>query len=233
MSSLPWLNDDNFSFPDPSSALKEPNGLLAAGGSLTPQHLLDAYSKGIFPWFEEDQPILWWTPDPRMVLYPAELHISKSLAKAIKQSDLRISSDEAFAQVIRACAGKRPYSEGTWITAEMIDAYCTLHDLGAAHSIEAWNGEELVGGLYGLAIGNVFFGESMFSHQSNASKIAFATAVQQMEKLGYTIIDCQVSNPFLESFGAREIKREDFMKQLPKSEDYGRNKTHWPLQLNT
>ncbi len=233
MSSLPWLNDNDFNFPDPDSALKEPNGLLAAGGSLTPAHLLNAYSKGIFPWFEEEQPILWWTPDPRMVLYPDELHISKSLAKAMKQSSLRISSDEAFQQVITACAGKRPYSDDTWITEEMIDAYCALHTMGVAHSIESWDDDKLVGGLYGLALGDVFFGESMFTLQDNASKIAFATLVKKLGSLGYSLIDCQVSSPFLSSFGAREIPRVDFMTQLPKNAEYGRNKLHWPLQLST
>ena len=233
MSSLPWLNDNDFNFPDPDSALKEPNGLLAAGGSLTPEHLLKAYSKGIFPWFEEDQPILWWTPDPRMVLYPDELHISKSLAKAMKQSSLRISCDEAFERVITACAGKRTYSDDTWITEEMIDAYCALHTMGVAHSIETWDDDKLVGGLYGLAIGEVFFGESMFSFQDNASKIAFATLVKKLSSLNYSLIDCQVSSPFLSSFGAREIPRVDFMTQLPKNAEYGRNKTHWPLQLSS
>jgi leucyl/phenylalanyl-tRNA---protein transferase len=233
MSSLPWLNDNDFKFPDPDTALKEPNGLLAAGGSLAPENLLQAYSQGIFPWFEEDQPILWWSPDPRMVLYPEELHISKSLAKAMKKSSLRISSDEAFREVITACAGERPYSDDTWITETMIDAYCTLHTMGVAHSIEAWDGDKLVGGLYGLAIGEVFFGESMFSYQDNASKIAFATLIEKLGSLNYKLIDCQVSSAFLSSFGAREISRVDFMTQLPKNMEYGRNKTHWPLQLNS
>ena len=230
MSSLPWLKDSDFVFPEADSALQEPNGLLAAGGSLAPERLIEAYSKGIFPWFEEDQPILWWTPDPRMVLFPEELHISRSLSRAMKKSTLELTSDQAFDKVMLACAGRRPYSSGTWITNEMIDAYCALHTMGVAHSIEAWDEGTLVGGLYGLAIGEVFFGESMFSHQDNASKIAFASTVQKLGRLGYQLIDCQVSSEFLASFGAREVPRKDFIIMLPQSADYGRNKAHWPLQ---
>ncbi len=230
MSTLPWLNDSDFFFPDAESALEEPNGLLAAGGNLAPERLIEAYSKGVFPWFEEDQPILWWTPDPRMVLFPEELHISRSLSRAMKKSTLELTSDQAFDKVMQACAGRRPYSSGTWITNEMIDAYCALHTMGVAHSIEAWDEGKLVGGLYGLAIGEVFFGESMFSLQDNASKIAFASTVQKLRSLGYRLIDCQVSSPFLASFGAREIPRREFITMLPHSADYGRNKGHWPLQ---
>ncbi len=230
MSSLPWLNDSDFFFPDAESALQEPNGLLAAGGNLAPERLIEAYSKGIFPWFEEDQPILWWTPDPRMVLFPEELHISRSLSRAMKKSSLELTSDQAFDKVMLACAGRRRYASGTWITNEMIDAYCALHTRGVAHSIEAWDEGTLVGGLYGLAIGEVFFGESMFSHQDNASKIAFASTVQKLRSLGYRLIDCQVSSPFLASFGAREIPRREFITMLPRSADYSRNKAHWPLQ---
>lgn len=230
MSSLPWLNEEDFEFPDPDSALLEPNGLLAAGGSLEPQRLLEAYCKGIFPWYEQTQPILWWTPDPRMVLFPDELHISRSLARTLKNHALRLTSDSVFRDVVIACAGKRPYSDSTWITNDMVDAYCTLHDLGIAHSMEVWEGDELVGGLYGLAIGPVFFGESMFSRRDNASKIAFVSLVQKLAKLDYHLIDCQVSSPFLASFGAREIPRREFMTWLPVDADYGRNRQHWPLQ---
>ena len=230
MSSLPWLHDDDFEFPDPASALVEPNGLLAAGGSLAPERLIEAYSKGIFPWFEASQPILWWTPDPRMVLFPNELHRSRSLEKLQRKSDYRISSDEAFREVTSACAGRRHNARGTWITPEMIEAYCALHRLGAAHSIEVWDGVELIGGLYGIAMGDVFFGESMFSHRPNASKLAFAWLVPRLEKLGYRLVDCQVSSDYLAGFGAREIPRAEFLKLLPESAEYGRNKTHWPLQ---
>ena len=230
MSSLPWLNETDFEFPDPQSALVEPNGLLAAGGSLEPACLLEAYRQGIFPWFEEGQPILWWTPDPRMVQFPGELHIGRSLARAIRKSDYRLSSDEAFRDVIMACAGKRAYSDETWITPEMISAYCRLHALGAAHSIEVWEESTLVGGLYGVAMGDIFFGESMFSHRDNASKTAFVWLVQKLDALGYRLLDCQVSSPLLASLGAREIPRTEFMTYLPPSTEYGRNKAHWPLQ---
>ena len=230
MSSLPWLNADNFQFPSPDTALHEPNGLLAAGGSLEPERLLEAYTKGIFPWFEEGQPILWWTPNPRMVLYPNELHVSRSLARIMKKHPFHITSDTAFREVVIACAGDRPNSSGTWITDEMAQAYCRLHELGAAHTVEVWEDGLLVGGLYGLAIGNVFFGESMFSHRDNASKVAFVTLVRKLAGLAYEMIDCQVASPFLASFGAREISRSAFMKQLPKNPDYGRNQKHWPIQ---
>jgi len=230
MSSLPWLHDDDFEFPDPASALVEPNGLLAAGGSLAPERLIEAYSKGIFPWFEASQPILWWTPDPRMVLFPHELHISRSLEKLQRKSDYRISADAAFREVITACAGKRHNARGTWITPEIIEAYCALHRLGAAHSIEVWDGVDLIGGLYGIAMGDVFFGESMFSRRPNASKLAFAWLVPRLEKLGYRLIDCQVSSDYLAGFGAREIPRAEFLKLLPRSAEYGRNKAHWLLQ---
>ena len=230
MSSLPWLNADHFEFPAPDSALQEPNGLLAAGGSLAPERLLEAYCKGIFPWFEEGQPILWWTPDPRMVLIPEELHVSRTLARTLRKHPYRITSDTAFREVMLACAEDRPNSSGTWITDEMVDAYCQLFAMGAAHSVEVWEDETLVGGLYGIAIDDVFFGESMFSRRDNASKIAFVTLVRRLSDHGYRLIDCQVSSPFLASFGAREISRKAFMKQLPKNPDYGRNQQHWSIQ---
>lgn len=230
MSSLPWLHDEGFEFPEPSSALREPNGLLAAGGSLAPERLVEAYSKGIFPWFEAGQPILWWTPDPRMVLFPGELHVGRTLAKAMRKSTHRFTTDQAFRAVMTACAGARRNARGTWITPEMIDAYCTLHAMGVAHSVEVWDGKNLVGGLYGLAMGNVFFGESMFSRQDNTAKFAFAWLVPKLADLGYRLIDCQVSSPFLAGFGAREIPRAEFLELLPGSADYGRNREHWPLQ---
>jgi len=230
MSTLPWLDDGDITFPDPDLALTDPNGLLAVGGILSPERLLEAYSFGIFPWFEEGQPVLWWTPDPRMVLFPGELHISKSLAKAIKKAPFLLTSDRAFREVMQACAGDRPYARGTWITEEMIEAYCQLHDLGYAHSVEAWEGGTLVGGLYGIAIGKVFFGESMFSHRDNASKIAFSHLVKTLKDTGYALIDCQVPSDHLASFGAREISRADFMKQLPKRDSNSRQPGQWPLQ---
>ena len=230
MSALPWLHDEDFEFPDPATALIEPNGLLAAGGSLAPERLIEAYTRGIFPWFEPGHPILWWSPDPRMVLFPTELHVSRSLARFRRRSSIRITTDSAFQDVITACAGRRRHSTGTWITQDMIGAYCTLHEMGVAHSVEAWQNDTLVGGLYGLAIGDVFFGESMFSHADNASKLAFTWLVPNLAALNYRLLDCQVSSPFLASLGAREIPRSEFLKLLPLGTDYGRNQAHWPLQ---
>lgn len=219
MSSLPWLDLNDHSFPDPANALTDPNGLLAIGGDLDPLRIYKAYELGIFPWYEKDQPILWWAPDPRMVLFPEELHISKSLKKAIKQSSLKITYDQDFEGVIESCAGHRDYSSDTWITNEMMQAYIHLHHLGFAHSVEAWNGENLVGGLYGIAIGKVFYGESMFSHESNASKIAFVNLVQKLKAEGYSVIDCQISSSHLASFGAREISRAQFRNHLSSRTD--------------
>ena len=211
---LHWL-DDSLEFPDPATALKNPNGLLAVGGDLQPMRLLQAYQRGIFPWFDDDQPPLWWTPDPRMVLFPRELHISHSLHKAIRNSTFVLTSDQAFAQVVAACAAPRKASQGTWITGEIQSAYMRLHELGFAHSIEIWDNGSLAGGLYGLALGSVFFGESMFSRKSNASKIAFVHAVKTLATAGVELIDCQVANPHLESLGARTIPRTEFMRFLP------------------
>lgn len=212
---LHWL-DDSFAFPDPATALKNPNGLLAVGGDLQPMRLLQAYQRGIFPWFDDDQPPLWWTPDPRMVLFPAELHVSKSLRKALRNTAWTVSSDKAFAEVLAACAAPRKGSRGTWITREMQSAYLRLHELGFAHSVEVWDADDdLIGGLYGLALGKMFFGESMFSRKSNASKIAFVHAVKTLAAAGVELIDCQVANPHLESLGARTIPRAEFMRHLP------------------
>jgi leucyl/phenylalanyl-tRNA---protein transferase len=211
---LHWL-DESFEFPDPSTALKTPNGLLAVGGDLQPMRLLQAYQRGIFPWFDDDQPPLWWTPDPRMVLFPHELHISHSLHKAIRNTTFMLSSDQAFTDVVAACAAPRKGAHGTWITEEMQTAYLKLHELGFAHSLEVWDDGMLVGGLYGLALGKMFFGESMFSRRNNASKIAFVHVVKTLGAAGVHLVDCQVANPHLESLGARTIPRKDFMQFLP------------------
>ncbi|MES2624172.1 MAG: leucyl/phenylalanyl-tRNA--protein transferase [Pseudomonadota bacterium] len=227
---LHWL-DDSFEFPDPATALKSPNGLLAVGGDLQPMRLLQAYQRGIFPWFDDDQPPLWWTPDPRMVLFPDELHISRSLQKVINNSSFLLSSDRAFAEVLAGCAAPRKGANGTWITHEMQQAYRKLHELGFAHSLEVWHGDVLVGGLYGLAIGKVFFGESMFSRESNASKIAFVHAVQTLAVSGVELIDCQVANPHLESLGARTIPRKDFMQFLPACTKVPKP-AYWPYNTN-
>ncbi|KZY66859.1 leucyl/phenylalanyl-tRNA--protein transferase [Oleiphilus sp. HI0068] len=215
MANFPWL-DANDDFPPIEQALRDPDGLLAAGGDLSPERLIHAYSRGIFPWFSDDQPILWWSPDPRCVVIPDEVHISKSLKKHIRQKQPRLSFDQAFPEVIRHCA-RLDSEEGTWITEEMEEAYYALHELGVAHSVEVWENEELVGGLYGLAIGCCFFGESMFSLKPNASKVAFACLSQQLHKWGYAIIDCQVENPHLLTLGAKCIDRSDFLSILNKN----------------
>ncbi|MBC2713260.1 MAG: leucyl/phenylalanyl-tRNA--protein transferase [Desulfosarcina sp.] len=206
------------SFPPPYLAIKE--GLLAVGGDLSPERLLLAYRNGIFPWYSEGEPILWWSPDPRLVLYPDELRISKSLRKVIMKRLFHITFDKAFEAVIQACAeAKRPYGEGTWITDEMKDAYCELHRQGYAHSVEAWRDEKLVGGLYGISIGRAFFGESMFSRVSNASKVAFVTLVKNLRRLKFDLIDCQVKTDHLIRFGAREVPRKLFLGQVGKAID--------------
>src|SRR5690606_24957850 len=186
-----------------------------------------AYRLGILPWYEEGQPILWWSPNPRMVLFPEELHIGASLRKAIRRSRLVITADRAFAQVIEACAGRRAYASGTWITAAVRRAYTELHRQGLAHSVEAWDGDELVGGLYGVTLGTVYFGESMFSRQDNASKIAFCHLVKQLEARGYDLIDCQVASQYLASFGAREISRRRFRAYLPGEDETVARAASW------
>ena len=210
--------DESLTFPDAALALEEPNGLLAVGGDLNPERILNAYQQGIFPWFSDDQPILWWSPDPRMVLVPNEITLSRSLRKTIRKSERTnefiCSFDRAFTQVIFSCAQPRPNQPETWITAGMMDAYITLHKMGHAHSFETWHNGKLVGGLYGIAIGRVFFGESMFSTRTDASKIAFAHSVEQLEKWGYQLIDCQVASEHLQSFGAKNITRTDFLNSI-------------------
>lgn len=226
---LPWLERESLDFPDPATALRVPNGLLAAGGDLRPERLLKAYQLGIFPWFDASQPPLWWTPDPRMVLFPDELHVSRSMRKLIGRTDLQIRSDTDFAGVVAACAEPRPGANGTWITPDMQQAYQNLFELGYAHSVEVWDGQKLVGGLYGIAMGEVFFGESMFSRISNASKLAFIHLVRQLAAGGYRLIDCQVANPHLESLGARNIPRREFMRYLPGGTQVPKP-PHWPVQ---
>lgn len=210
-----WLESGNLSFPPPQQALKEPNGLLAAGGDLSLERILAAYKLGIFPWYEAGQPIMWWSPDPRMVLFPEDLHISKSLNKTINKQLYQVTSNQHFSAVIAACSEQRGKNrEGTWITDEMQSAYINLHKEGWAHSVEAWQDNKLVGGLYGLAIGEIFYGESMFSISNNASKIAFVSLAQSLQKQGFKIIDCQISSKHLASLGAQEITRVDFMKLI-------------------
>lgn len=211
---LTWLQRDNLDFPPLDKALREPNGLLAAGGDLSPARLVAAYRHGCFPWYAQGQPLLWWSPDPRTVLFPDEFHLSRSLAKLIRQQRFSVTFDHDFAAVIQACAEPRDYADGTWITESMQHAYLQLHHEGIAHSVEVWEGEQLVGGLYGLAMGQLFFGESMFSRRDNASKVGFATLVDKLRHWGFVLIDCQMHTQHLHSFGARPIPRSEFASHL-------------------
>ncbi|NVL29454.1 leucyl/phenylalanyl-tRNA--protein transferase [Pseudomonas syringae pv. actinidiae] len=206
-------------FPPLEKALREPDGLLAAGGDLSADRLIKAYRHGCFPWFQDGQPILWWSPDPRTVLFPEELHISRSLGKVLRQCHYRVTFDTDFDRVIRACAGARSYANETWITGSMQNAYLELHRRGHAHSVEVWDQEELVGGLYGLAMGQLFFGESMFSRADNASKVGFATLVEHLTDWGFVLIDCQMPTQHLHSFGARSIPRQTFADYLSRHLD--------------
>ncbi len=200
-------------FPHPS--LAEDSGLLGVGGDLEPARLLLAYQMGIFPWYSEPQPILWWSPDPRMVLEPAALRVSKSLRKRIRSGRYRVTLDRAFPAVIRHCATvPRAGQEGTWITPEMIEAYERLYRHGFAHSVEAWEGEDLVGGLYGVAVGRLFCGESMFALARDASKVAFVTLVRQLERWDYPLVDCQIHTDHLARFGARRVRRAEFIDRI-------------------
>ena len=200
-------------FPDPERA--EPDGLLAVGGDLSPERLLAAYAAGIFPWFSEGTPILWWSPNPRLVLEPRALHVSQSLRRTLRRGRYRVTSDIAFDRVIQRCAERdRPGQDGTWITEDMIEAYRRLHRLGFAHSFEAWDGEDLAGGLYGVSLGVAFFGESMFADRSDASKVAFVRAVEFLAHAGVTLVDAQVRTEHLLRFGAREIPRKEFLARL-------------------
>lgn len=208
-----WLGPDD-PFPPLETALSEPNGLLAIGRTLAVPTLLEAYSQGIFPWFSRGEPILWWSPDPRMILAPAELHVSRSLAQRLRRGGFEMTADRAFESVMRACAAPRPGDAGTWISERMIRAYRQLHEAGFAHSIETWMDGELAGGLYGVAIGRAFFGESMFTHRTDASKIALVTLARQLQDWRFGLIDCQMRTPHLASMGAREIPRREFAARL-------------------
>ena len=210
---IPWLESIK-KFPDTGKALTEPNGLLCAGGDLKPETIVTAYSKGIYPWFSDDQPILWWSPDPRMVLFPAEFKISKSLAKTVRTKKFEVRFDTAFADVIAGCAEPREPGGGTWIVPEMQAAYRHLHELGIAHSVESWRDGKLVGGLYGVALGRMFFGESMFARETDASKVALVAIVEKLKRDGFELIDCQQETTHLARFGARPIPRKDFVQRL-------------------
>jgi leucyl/phenylalanyl-tRNA--protein transferase len=223
---IPLLRGDT-PFPPVSRALVSPNGLLCAGGDLSPERLLDAYSHGIFPWFSEGDPILWWSPDPRMVLFPEELKVSRSLRKAVDRGPYETRFDTAFRDVIAECSAPRDGQTGTWIVPEMIDAYTRLHELGFAHSVESWRDGELVGGLYGIALGDVFFGESMFSRASDASKVALVRLVEHLRGRGCRMIDCQQNTAHLASLGAREIPRKAFAQQVQESIQYPLQSQRW------
>lgn len=211
---IPILDPVALAFPPVASALSEPNGLLAVGGDLSSDRLIHAYEHGIFPWFSDGDPILWWSPDPRAVIFVPRLHISRSLRKFAKRGLYTYSINRAFGQVVRGCIEQRTHSEGTWITNEIFEAYCQLHKRGAAHSIEVWQQETLVGGLYGILQGHVFCGESMFHRADNASKLALLALVRHFEDAGLELIDCQVPNPHLTRLGAETIPRTQFIDFL-------------------
>ena len=213
-----WIEpfDTETAFPDTSLALTEPDGLLAVGGDLSPQRLEMAYKNGIFPWFNHDQPILWWSPNPRAVLFPSNFHESKSLKKLLRHNPFTISFDQAFDDVVAKCSHIRKDDTGTWITNDMKRAYHELHTRGHAHSVEAWREGKLVGGLYGVCFGKVFFGESMFSSETNASKVAFSILVRELISWEIELIDCQISSDHLSRFGAEDISRKQFISLLKK-----------------
>jgi leucyl/phenylalanyl-tRNA--protein transferase len=210
---LKWLGPGD-PFPPVQSALRDPAGLLCAGGDLSPGRLLEAYRHGIFPWYSGDEPILWWSPDPRMVLYCAELKVSRSLAKSLRNKGYEVRIDTAFRQVLTGCAGPRADGGGTWLSEDMRIAYARLHRAGHAHCVETWRAGELVGGLYGVALGRMFFGESMFSRATDASKVALVALVAELRRRGLPLIDCQVRTPLLAGLGAREIPRRAFLREL-------------------
>lgn len=228
---ITWISSDDppEAFPEIESAFDIPDGLLAAGGDLSPERLLYAYQHGIFPWYDSGQPILWWSPDPRCVLRPHEFHASKRLRRSLSRSKLEVSFNQAFSAVIAACAEDRIGQQGTWITDDMADAYSRLHQQGWAHSIEIWQENRLVGGLYGLAIGRAFFGESMFSRQTNASKAAMLALCQQMVLNDFEILDCQVESPHLVSLGASLMPRNKFAAVLRRACNTNSQYLDWPV----
>lgn len=216
MSTLRWLSSADAAdrFPPASQALTEPNGLLAAGGDLRPKRLLAAYRRGIFPWYEEGQPILWWSPDPRAVLRPESVKVSRSLRRSLNKGGFELKIDHAFEAVLAACAEPRRYTDATWITREMAAAYARLHRMGWAHSFESWRDGELVGGLYGVAIGRVFFGESMFTRATDASKVALVRLAEHLRARSFRLIDCQVASAHVASLGATTVSRANFLTLL-------------------
>jgi leucyl/phenylalanyl-tRNA--protein transferase len=223
---LKWLEPGE-PFPPVERALKDPNGLLAAGGDLSVERLLAAYRRGIFPWFSGHEPILWWSPDPRMVLYCAELKVSRSLAKSVRNKGYAVRVDTAFREVLGGCAGARRDGGGTWLGEDMRKAYFALHRAGYAHSFETWRQGELVGGLYGVALGHMFYGESMFSRATDASKVALVALVEELRARGFPLVDCQVRTPLLASLGAREIPRRSFLREIAALVNYDQAPGKW------
>ena len=228
--SIPWL-DELADFPDAASALDDPAGLVAAGGALSPEWLLAAYRRGIFPWFNEGDPILWWSPDPRLVLFPHEIRIHRSLRRVLRQQRFEVRVDTDFPAVIAGCAAPRTPDGGTWIVPAMRDAYCRMFELGVAHSVECWREGRLVGGLYGMALGRAFFGESMFSRETDASKVALAHLAKLLSAKNFAVIDCQMRTAHLLSMGAREIARDEFCADLKQWTAEGETPRHWPSDL--
>jgi leucyl/phenylalanyl-tRNA---protein transferase len=229
---ITWISpaDPPGTFPELAKALRSPNGLLAAGGDLSPERLLHAYEHAIFPWFDDHQPILWWSPDPRCVLFPPELHLARRFKRDLGKSPIQVSFNRSFGEVITACGRPRQQHAGTWITPGMIEAYNALHQLGWAHSVEVWLEDRLVGGMYGVAIGRAFFGESMFSRLSNASKIALLALSQHLVKHDFAVLDCQVSSPHLMSLGAIEMPRRKFASLLENCCTPRTAFTDWPVE---
>ena len=221
-----WLSEDELTFPHPT--LANPDGILAVGGDLSPERIILAYDNGIFPWFNEEDPIIWWSPDPRFILHPSKLKVSKSMRKVLRDEVFQITFDTAFEEVILACSKiPRGGQEGTWITKKMIRAYVRLHELGFAHSVEVRQNGVLVGGLYGIALGRCFSGESMFAKASNASKAGFITLVKKLEAIGFDMIDCQTHSNHLESLGAEAISRDDFLTFLEKNQEKETLRGNW------
>ena len=223
MIELEWLDFNHPVFPPTDKALEQPSGLLAAGGNLRPETLMAAYHHGIFPWYSDDEPPLWWAPNPRAILEPGDLIINRTTARLLKNVQFKLTTDQSFSQVINACAAARPGE--TWITEEMIEAYEQLHTSGHAHSLEVWEKNQLVGGLYGVATGSVFCGESMFHRRSNASKLAFICLSRTLFEHGFGMIDCQLQNPFLQSLGVKEVQRREFEQKL---HQFRNSQCPWP-----
>lgn len=230
---IPWLSgdDETTPLPHPNTALVEPNGLLAIGATLSANRLEAAYRAGIFPWFSEQEPILWWSPDPRAILVPTQFKASQRLRRILRQQNFSITLDTAFDEVIRGCAAPRPEQPGTWITDAMCDAFNRLHTLGLAHSIEVWKNQQLIGGLYGVSLGGAFFGESMFSRQPNASKIAMAWLCGQLTAWDFAFLDCQMPTPHLLSLGAQCLPRSRFLDWLADSQSQPDRLGRWQLSI--